>query len=147
MRDIGYIHTRRFIYPEAEGREVYEHSRVCISHVTHIPIVYLFCNILYYISHIPHIYIYTCVLWHYEMEYKELELNKQTNQTNIVLLYFVSNTYILFMHLMTCHAKYGIWKWHVTLVKCTRSTNQQDCWSSISMHAWFGQGCPFQLWW
>ncbi len=47
-----------FIYPEAEGRGVYEHSRVYISHVPHIPIVYLFCNILYYIYHIPHIYIY-----------------------------------------------------------------------------------------
>ncbi len=30
------------------------------------------------------------------------------NLTNIVLLYFASNTYTLFMHLMTCHAKYGM---------------------------------------
>ncbi len=55
-----YIHPRMFIYPEAEGRGVYEHSRVYIYHVPHIPIAYLFCNILYYISYSP--YIYMCIV-------------------------------------------------------------------------------------
>ncbi len=58
------------------------------------------------------------------MEYYELELNKQTSLTNIVLLHFANNTYMLFMHLITCHAKYGLWKWnlwnvHVALASWT----------------------------
>ncbi len=36
----------RLLYQEAKGRVVHEHSRVYISHVPHISIVYLFCNIL-----------------------------------------------------------------------------------------------------